>query len=96
MKNNKKSFYQDEEKMRDFMILSKENFLEAYSYITEEEYEETKRQMIIEITTKSLVEEHEILKNSNLIRKMRIEQLEKLWKTLTIMLLILLTLLIIK
>ena len=96
MKNNKKSFYQDEEKMRDLMILSKENFLESYSYLTKEEYEETRRQMMIEITTKSLVEEHEILKNSNLIRKMRIEQLEELWKALTIIIAILTTLLIIK
>ena len=28
----------DKEKMRDFHLLSKERFLESYSYLTEEEY----------------------------------------------------------
>ena len=28
----------DEEKMKDFFYLSKERFLESYSYLTEEEY----------------------------------------------------------
>ena len=33
-----KSFTDDAEKMRDFKILTKEEFLNSYSYITEEEY----------------------------------------------------------
>lgn len=31
-------FTDDKEKMRDFHLLSKERFLESYSYLTEEEY----------------------------------------------------------
>ena len=31
----------DEEKMKDFHLLSKERFLESYSYLTEEEYDLT-------------------------------------------------------
>lgn len=36
------NFINDEEKMKDFKILSKEEFLQSYSYLTEEEYENTK------------------------------------------------------
>lgn len=36
-------FIDDGEKMRDFFHLSKEEFLESYSYLTEEEYDETER-----------------------------------------------------
>ena len=35
-------FCDDEEKMKDFRILSKDEFLEAYSYIVEEEYNATR------------------------------------------------------
>lgn len=35
-------FIDDEEKMRDFEELTKEEFLQSYSYLTEEEYELTK------------------------------------------------------
>ena len=35
------SFSDDEEKMRDFWCLSKKNFLKSYSYLTEEEYDAT-------------------------------------------------------
>lgn len=44
MKNNEfknTDFINDKEKMRDFKILSKEEFLESYSYLTEEEYDNT-------------------------------------------------------
>lgn len=33
-----KSFLNDTEKMVDFLILPKQEFLKSYSYITEEEY----------------------------------------------------------
>ena len=33
-----KSFLNDKEKMVDFFYLTKQKFLESYSYITEEEY----------------------------------------------------------
>ena len=36
-------FTNDEEKMRDFYILSKDEFLASYSYLTEEEYDATYR-----------------------------------------------------
>ena len=35
------SFITDEEKMRDFVELTKEEFLASYSYLTEEEYDAT-------------------------------------------------------
>lgn len=38
------SFIDDEEKMRDFRELSKEEFLASYSYLTEEEYDMTERE----------------------------------------------------
>lgn len=43
MKNieNLTHFADDEEKMRDFKILTKEEFLFSYSYLTEEEYDMT-------------------------------------------------------
>ncbi len=43
MKNNFRNcnFIDDTEKMRDFYILSKEEFLFSYSYLTEEEYDNT-------------------------------------------------------
>ena len=34
-------FAEDEEKMRDFVELNKQEFLSMYSYLTEEEYELT-------------------------------------------------------
>lgn len=39
-------FVGDEEKMADFIVLSKEEFLASYSYLTDREYEETKRRML--------------------------------------------------
>ena len=38
---NYKSFIDDKEKMRDFYILSKKDFLKSYSYLTELEYDLT-------------------------------------------------------
>ena len=38
---NPLSFATDEEKMRDFYILSKDEFLRTYSYLTEDEYDAT-------------------------------------------------------
>jgi len=40
-----KSFTDDTEKMRDFKILTKEEFLNSYSYITEEEYNLTLKEV---------------------------------------------------
>ena len=36
-------FLDDLDKMKDFLVLSKEEFLDSYSYMTEEEYDETLR-----------------------------------------------------
>lgn len=36
------NFISDQEKMRDYWELTKEEFLFSYSYLTEEEYEETR------------------------------------------------------
>ena len=43
METCKANFYKDKEKMHDFFILSKEEFLQSYSYLTEEEYDNTKQ-----------------------------------------------------
>lgn len=37
-------FIDDEEKMRDFKELTKEEFLQTYSYLTEEEYDMTEKE----------------------------------------------------
>ena len=38
-------FSDDKEKMKDFYILSKVEFLKSYSYLTEREYDNTKRRV---------------------------------------------------
>ena len=40
---NDADFIDDEEKMYDFVRLTKEEFLLSYSYLTEDEYNNTKR-----------------------------------------------------
>ncbi len=40
-----KSFTDDKEKMKDFYILSKIEFLKSYSYLTELEYDLTKQKV---------------------------------------------------
>ena len=39
------SFISDQEKMVDFFTISRKDFLEFYSYITEEEYQARKAQL---------------------------------------------------
>lgn len=41
MNNNNNNFIDDKEKMKDFKELTKDEFLESYSYLTEEEYDNT-------------------------------------------------------
>ena len=41
---NYKDFTDDKEKMRDFKLLTKAEFLSSYSHLTEEEYDLTKKQ----------------------------------------------------
>lgn len=47
-------FIDDYEKMVDFCVLSKDAFLSSYSYLTEKEYEDTKRvyEQIISLSQK--------------------------------------------
>ena len=40
------SFITDQEKMVDFFTISKEDFLEFYNYVTEEEYDATKKDVL--------------------------------------------------
>ena len=42
-------FINDEEKMRDFYELSKEEFLNSYSYLTENDYEATIKALMIQM-----------------------------------------------
>lgn len=46
MVNLNKSFINDQEKMIDFFTTTKDSFLSAYSYLTEEEYEVTKQEVL--------------------------------------------------
>ena len=39
------NFLDDDEKMADFEILTRKEFLTSYSYLTEEEYDNTKREV---------------------------------------------------
>lgn len=43
-------FLSDDDKMRDFKELTKEEFLQSYSYLTEEEYDATAREVAVEIS----------------------------------------------
>ena len=45
MKMNWNNFIDDDEKINDLFYLNKEEFLKSYSYITEEEYENTIEKM---------------------------------------------------
>lgn len=40
-----RDFLDDEEKMRDFKKLSKDDFLRSYSYLTEKEYDLTRKKI---------------------------------------------------
>ena len=40
------SFTDDKEKMTDFVLLDKEEFLNFYSYLTEQDYDDTKRDLV--------------------------------------------------
>ena len=42
---SKSNFLNDAEKMADFEILTRKEFLTSYSYLTEEEYDNTKREV---------------------------------------------------
>ena len=42
---NESNFTDDEEKMIDFNTITKDQFLNSYSYITEQEYDNTMRQL---------------------------------------------------
>ena len=42
-KPNPNGFFDDDEKMRDFLSMSRENFLAFYEYLTDEEYDATER-----------------------------------------------------
>ena len=50
------NFIEDDEKMRDFFLLTKEEFLKSYSYLSEDDYNATKElvenKKIIEIVYK--------------------------------------------
>lgn len=45
------SFIDDADKLRDFFKLSKDEFLDSYSYLSEEDYETTREQIIGIVTT---------------------------------------------
>lgn len=57
------NFIDDKEKMRDFVSLTKEEFLSSYSYLTEEEYNNTlqlSNKKFLDDKLKSIEEEYKI------------------------------------
>jgi hypothetical protein len=74
--SNNLNFYDDAEKMADFRKISKEEFLKSYSYLTEQEYDNTK--MVDDLKAwqdGSLV-------NTDAINKLSLGDLEKVSKVL--------------
>jgi len=74
--SNNLNFYDDAEKMADFRKISKEEFLKSYSYLTEQEYDNTK--MVDDLKAwqdGSLV-------NTDAINKLSLGDLEKVSKIL--------------
>lgn len=66
-------FFDDEEKMKDFYKLSKEEFLKSYSYLTEEEYNDTLRATKIiknEIGKVWLIEDNKLKCQNKVISKL--------------------------
>ena len=55
MRNKPSDFISDAEKMRDFIGLSKEEFLASYSYLTEAEYELTRLKVLEQMSPDTLV-----------------------------------------
>ncbi len=56
-------FIDDYEKMYDFGIMSKEAFLESYSYLTEKEYDLTVNHLyVMEIVSYELNKTHKIIR----------------------------------
>lgn len=51
---NPYSFLSDDEKMHDFFILNKREFLESYSYLTEAEYEKTVEDILNHINNREV------------------------------------------
>ena len=58
------SFTNDYEKMVDFFTLTKEEFLTSYSYLTEEEYEATRADLISQYTKSTSIDAEEKLLNA--------------------------------
>jgi hypothetical protein len=57
------SFINEQEKMIDFFTITKDEFLNFYSYLTEEEYEETKKDVLARSNywnAEALVEDRDI------------------------------------
>lgn len=57
------SFINDQEKMIDFFTITKEEFIESYSYITDDEYEATKQDVLNRSgywNAKALIEDEDI------------------------------------
>lgn len=74
--SNNLNFYDDAEKMADFRKISKEEFLKSYSYLTEQEYDNTK--MVDDLKAwqdGSLV-------NTDAINKLSLAELQKVSKIL--------------
>lgn len=74
--SNNLNFYDDAEKMADFRKISKEEFLKSYSYLTEQEYDNTK--MVDDLKAwqdGSLI-------NTDAINKLSLGDLEKVSKIL--------------
>lgn len=82
---NYTNFLNDEEKMKDFEILTKEEFLQSYSYLTEEEYNLTKELYFVGKTVELSWTEDEDLNDfieeqgGKVIVKVTCQECDNLW-----------------
>ena len=65
-----KTFIDDSEKMKDFIKLTKKEFLESYSYLTAEEYDETVKTLL-----------HKCLENYNIVEVKNMCKDTNIWYT---------------
>lgn len=71
-------FLDDQDKMRDFYILTKEEFLASYSYLSSTEYDATAREIIYKTKERAPRVYDEIFIEH--IKSIEKEELIKLWK----------------
>lgn len=78
IRNN--TFITDIEKIEDMLLLSKEDFLKSYSYLSEEEYENTKAIIIKYLKSRKKYNEKQINKRAENVEQSRKKYLDYYYK----------------